>query len=287
MKITVATCRLFPDPSASNAVLIDAIRARGVEVDHAMWNGGDGRAFVDADLTLLRQTWDYVLDPGGYAAWAARIARRGARLSNAAHLAIWNNDKRTLTELREAGVRIPETVPVALDDPDDVLDAISTDRVVLKPSFGGGGHGVTSSNKADWRSALRAAADAHAGASWMAQAFLPEIAMGELSLTCLRGDVAFAVRRTPAAGEFRVNNRFAPTIARVEPPDGAVDAARRVFTWLDAEPLFWRLDGVLRGDDFIATELELTDPDLHLDVVPEAADRMAAAAIAVCEAPAD
>ena len=63
----------------------------------------------------------------------------------------------------------------------------------------------------------------------------------------------------------------------------ACGAAEKILTWL-GQPLCARVDGVMRGDSFICTEIELTDPDLFLDQSPEAAHQLAAAAIARVQA---
>ena len=109
---------------------------------------------------------------------------------------------------------------------------------------------------------------------------MPEIAEGEWSLTAVEGTITHAVRKRPAAGEFRVNGRFGPQIERVDPPAAMCDAAARIARFLGEEVLYLRLDGVFRGARFICTELELTDPDLHFEWCEAGAEALAAAAIA-------
>jgi glutathione synthase/RimK-type ligase-like ATP-grasp enzyme len=111
------------------------------------------------------------------------------------------------------------------------------------------------------------------------QEFLPEIAGGELSLVYFDGVFSHAVRKTPPAGEFRVNSRFGATRA-LERPSGRVQeegaAALRVLPQL---PLYARVGGVLRDGRLIVIEIEVLEPALFMDLDPPSAARFAAATL--------
>lgn len=261
--ITLASCLAYPDLSASNQRLADALHEVGAHVVVRPWNAQDQSAFESADLVLIRQTWDYMDDPGGFASWAAWLARTGVNVKNAPNLAVWNNDKRTLPELTRIGLSTPVTSWARDDDLERIAD-LPSDSIVLKPAFGGGGVGVEIANKSNYKDVLHALRLQHPGRAWLAQEYLPEIANGEWKLTCFGGHAEIAVHLVPKAGEFRVNNRFDPTIGVGPIPPSAARAAETVSAWLGSEAVVFRLDGVIRDDAFVCTELELTDPDLFL-----------------------
>lgn len=270
MIVAIAACTLFPDLSPSNACLRDALEAEGVEVRVLLWNRDPFDAFLACDRVLLRQTWDYLLDPGGFAAWAVRLEALGGRLENPATLAIWNNDKRSLLEIgtAESGIVTPQTTFVLDGNPPTLRDPLPSGRIVLKPVFGGGGHGVrmcTHETLAEGLADLRVEAP---GQPVMAQEFLPEIADGEWKMTCIDGEVALSILAVPRAGEFRINNKFQPSVTLAEAPADARRVAQDLMRQVGT-PLCGRVDGVMRGDQFICTELELTDPDLHLQLEPQ------------------
>ncbi|MEO1612351.1 MAG: hypothetical protein AAFU55_08375, partial [Pseudomonadota bacterium] len=83
------------------------------------------------------------------------------------------------------------------------------------------------------------------------------------------------------------NSRFAPTIEVAAAPAPAWEAAERILIWLlerfGQVPLAVRVDGVMRGDGFICTELKMTDPDMFLSLNPAAAESLAKAAIALAK----
>ncbi len=277
MTIVIATCRAYPELSTSNATLAGALVAAGSEVAARPWNGAPLAEFAAARAVLLRQTWDYTQDPGGYAAWAVRAETLGARLINRAGLAVWNNDKRHLIEMAAAGIATPETRDLSReDDPAAVVRALGG-RVVLKPAFGGSGRGVRLASPETVAETLAGIAAEMPGASVMAQEFCPEIAAGEWSLVFVAGMLSHAILSRPAEGEFRTNSAFGPDRRQAEAPPEAAAAGRAILDWLGETPLIARIDGVMRGPCFLCTELELTDPDIALHLAEGSAERLARA----------
>lgn len=282
MHIAIAACRTNPQLSASNQTLQSALEATGARVSVLNWNEHSASEFLSCDLTLLRQTWDYQNDPGGFAAWLIRLHANGGRIEARPDLAIWNNDKRTLLELKQAGVEIPATFRSVEDaiahQGDREGNRAPTEKLVLKPAFGGDGVGVEQTRFSDIEATQARIQQTLPGRPIMVQEFLPEIAEGEWKMTCIDGRVALAVHSKPRSGEFRINSRFGPTIDAAEPPDAARSAAEKIMAFVGA-PLCARVDGVMRGDMFICTELELCDPDLHLHYAPEVATQLAQATL--------
>lgn len=197
-------------------------------------------------------------------------------------VALWNRDPldafvmADLMELSDVA-RIPQTRVLPTGDVDPSL--LPADRVVLKPAFGGGGHGVHAATRDTLARTLLDVRREAPGQIIMAQEFLPEIAEGEWKMTCIEGRVALAVHAVPQEGEFRINNQFGPVVTEKTPPEDARRVAETVLGHL-GYPLVARVDGVMRAERFILTEIELTDPDLHLQYRPDVADRLADALIA-------
>lgn len=278
-RVVIAAGRRYPTPTTSNAALIEALQARGADTAVARWNVDPIDAFLDADAVLLRQTWDYQDDAAGFAAWISGLTLRGARVLNPAPVAIWNNDKRSLVELAGGGVVIPPTTGIENGEVAAAADKIGGTRFVVKPAYGGSGVGVRAAEREGLEAALAAAQAEAPGRPFMLQAYLPEIADGEWSLCFFGGAFSHAVLGRPAAGEFRVNSRYGAQRELLEPPAPALSAAQTMLDRLSSDLVYARIDGVMRGDQFICTELELTDPELHLDLAPGSADRFASAVL--------
>ena len=87
-----------------------------------------------------------------------------------------------------------------------------------------------------------------------------------------------AVLKRPARGDWRVQGEFGGT-AEIRPaPAGLIEGARRVLAAAGAkEATYARVDGYLDQGALVLMELELIEPQLFLDLEPEAADRFARA----------
>ncbi|MEL6476040.1 MAG: hypothetical protein AAFR17_01830 [Pseudomonadota bacterium] len=280
MHVAIATGRTHPELSPSNACYAGALTRLGAEVTVLAWNRDPVQRFLEADLVVLRQTWDYILDAAGFAAWLAGLTRRGARIANPAAVAIWNNDKRCLIELGAAGFETPATIDLAHIEAEAAAKHIGGNRFVLKPAYGGGGYGVRLAERGTVAAQLADAQKETPGTPFLLQAFLPEIAEGEWTLCFTAGEFSHACLKVPAAGEFRVNGRFGPTIRRATPSAEVLATATAIARHAGDDLLYARVDGVLREGRFVCTELELTDPDLHLETEDDSADRLARATFA-------
>ncbi|MEM6678935.1 MAG: hypothetical protein AAF675_13800 [Pseudomonadota bacterium] len=278
MKIAIAACAAYPQLSPSNACLRDSLAQQGADVVVLSWNRDPMAAFLAADVTILRQTWDYQADPGGFAAWAVRLEALGGCLEAPAALAVWNNDKRSLIELGAFGLPIPRTIALSGAPDEDPFSQLAGERIVLKPAFGGSGVGVQLTDRQNYETALEALRAEAPGRPVMAQEFLPEIADGEWKMTCIEGRVALTVRAVPRPNEFRINARYGPEIRLEDPPTVAITAAEAVLAKVGT-PLCARVDGIMRDGQFFCTEIEITDPDLHLHYAPTVADGLAEAII--------
>lgn len=286
MKVAVVTCAAYPGLSVSDALYGAALERLGATVETLSWNG-DPAAVPAADAVVLRSPWDYPRNLPAFLRWLDTCEAAGARLFNPPALVRWNADKRYLLDLRRVGVAMPplEVLPPDADAADlrGALARLGADRAVLKPLCGGSGFGVglaAPETLADDLARVRAEAP---GCRLLAQAFVPEIATaGEISAVFVGGRFAHAVRKRPAAGEFRVNTRFSPYPPEAIEPSACVrEAAERVLRALPVEvpPLYARVDGVEVGDAFVCLEAEVIDPALFFQVAPESAELLARATV--------
>ena len=137
MKVALATCTELPHLDGDESHLVDALKAKGIEHVIAPWDGPDA-PFVDADVAVIRSTWDYTQRVDEFVAWAARLElamkAKGRELLNPASVVRWNTHKRYLTELAKEGIAIVPTVIVQRCD----LKAVLSERgwsngAVVKP----------------------------------------------------------------------------------------------------------------------------------------------------------
>lgn len=289
LKVALATCAELPHLDADEAPLVQALQARSVEVSHPAWDAGDA-PFLDADLAVIRSTWDYTRKAPAFVQWAQRIdAASGGRLCNPARVVQWNHHKRYLLTLAEQGAPIVPTLYLPAGSRFDleraVHDAGWLHGVVGKPAVSAGSRDSIQVAAADlekaapWFHAMLASRDL------LVQPFVPGIAAGELSLIYLEeaGQLRFAhaVNKVPAQGDFRSQPEFSSTVSRVEPAPAFRHAADKILG-LVQEPLLYARVDLVAGTDGQPwlMELELIEPSLYLSWNPPSAERLADAIVA-------
>jgi glutathione synthase/RimK-type ligase-like ATP-grasp enzyme len=275
VRIAIATCESPPVPDADAELLLPELRDRGAEPELVAWSDpqADWAAY---DLVWVSSTWDYHERLEQFRAWL-RAVGSVTRMENPRELIDWNLDKGYLRELAEAGV---PTVPTIWTMPraDDLAAEVAAQgwsELVVKPTVDLGAFNLVRAKPEE-----AAAAVERIDAPAMVQPFLPSLAEeGELSLVYVRGELSHVVRKTPAAGDFRVQSQYGGTYTPAELVPGAEEIGRTTFDALSAHaaagdrpPLYARVD-LVRDEDggLCLIELELIEPALFLAEAGEAA----------------
>jgi glutathione synthase/RimK-type ligase-like ATP-grasp enzyme len=289
-RIALITYSGVPAITTDDRLLRDALVARGAEVEAKPW---DAKAdWSSYHRIVLRSCWNFHHLPVEFRGWVDNVkARHDGSLMNGPALVQWSVDKRYLMDLEARGVAIVPTVWVTMenrDAPPD-LDALIAEQgwtggVVVKPAISATAHETwrVAPNEGSAHQARFGALVAGRPSGVMVQPFLPEIAEGEWSLVFLGGEFSHAVRKVPAAGEFRVQHDFGGSIERGAPDPALIEDARAVLRAAAdatdtrvADILYARVDGVVRSGRLLLMELELIEPVLFFAQAPGAAARMA------------
>ena len=116
---------------------------------------------------------------------------------------------------------------------------------------------------------------------WVVQPLVESVRTeGETSVFVLDGEVVSQAQKVPAAGEIRVHEEYGGTTVAVPLSEEAADLARRTVEAAGAilgEPLdYARVDQMRLADGTLAvSELEVTEPGLYLEVLPDNAGAFA------------
>jgi glutathione synthase/RimK-type ligase-like ATP-grasp enzyme len=278
-RIAIASCTKYDRDKADDALLAEALEARGCEAESLAWDaeGADWGAF---DLCLVSSTWDYNRKYEEFLEWARRV-EAVTPLCNPARTIAWSSDKTYLRELGAGGVRIVPTVWVERGSEvrlDRILAEQGWEEAVVKPVVDLGAENLRRVRPGTALEALPAALRRHGG---MIQPFLPSLeTQGELSLVYIDGQLTHAVRKRAAPGDFRVQSIWGGTATREEPGQAEVELAQQALGQLDETPLYARVDTVIGPDGApCLIELELIEPNLYLVEHPPAAAALAEAAL--------
>jgi glutathione synthase/RimK-type ligase-like ATP-grasp enzyme len=273
--IVLVTGRQMRTPDPESHLLVAALRQRGIGADVQPW--GDGFEWAAARLVVVRTTWDYFDHRDKFIAWAARVAESAA-LVNPIEVLEWNSHKGYLLDLQRAGVPtivttvVPQGVSAAAQD--DVLLA-HTGEVVIKPAVSGGALGAlrvapgTTAAQAHLASLLE---NGDALVQPFAEAVLRK---GEVSLIYFAGAFSHAVRKLPAAGDYRVQAQYGGLVVPHEPTAAEREVGAAALAVTPRPTSYGRIDLVDVLGQPAVMELEVIEPELFLGQDAAAPDRFA------------
>jgi glutathione synthase/RimK-type ligase-like ATP-grasp enzyme len=283
-RIVLASCHALPEGDGDDDGVVEALRARGL---HARWLPWDHPATLDADLVILRATWDYIDRLDEFTVWTRQVSH----LLNGPDVVAWNTDKRYLVELERRGVPIVPTHYFGSGEDIVVPDG----EVVVKPVVGGGSVGAQRFTDPG-PAAVHAARLQAQGRAVLVQPYDPRVEYGETALVYLGGQQSHAFTKAailPPEGPpvFDVSGTYAlESLAPAEPDfevwdlgHTALRAAAAALGKEVAEFLYARVDVIGDRDDARVLEVELVEPSLgwrQLDAATRA-DRQRDFAVAV------
>ncbi|WP_033440763.1 ATP-grasp domain-containing protein [Saccharothrix sp. NRRL B-16314] len=259
MKVLFATCAALPAGDGDDDALVEALADVGVQASWAEWGTP-----VEADLVVLRSTWDYPERLPEFLAWCDSEPK----LANPAPVVRWNIDKTYLVELADAGVPV---VPTAVAKPG--FTAWPDGEFVVKPTVGAGSVG-----------ALRVPAGDHeAAAAHLATLDVPALVqpyqanvdeVGETAMVFLGGQYSHAFTKgamLTADAEFDESGLYvverlsgaAPSPAQRRVAEDVMDAAATLTGLRRNDFLYARVDLIPGADGSpLLLELELVEPSL-------------------------
>jgi glutathione synthase/RimK-type ligase-like ATP-grasp enzyme len=275
-RIAIATCAGYEDLKTDDRLLREALEARCAEARSVVWD--EGASWEDFDLCLVRSTWDYHDKHEQFLGWTRRVAD-ATTLHNPADLIAWNSEKTYLRELGTAGVPTVPTVWVERGSDADIEEILSREgwkEAVIKPVVDLGAKNLHRVRAGD-ASAQQALATVLARHDAMVQPFLPSLEdEGETSLIYIDGSFSHAVHKRPAKGDFRVQSIWGGTVEIATPERNQLEVAKQALAQLNDQPLYARVDLVEDLDGHPALiELELIEPNLYLNTIPSAVQRLA------------
>ena len=269
--IVLAGCQALPDGDGDDSGLVAALRTRGLQ---ARWLSWDDQETLDADLVILRATWDYIDRVDEFLAWTRRVRN----LLNAPRVVAWNTDKRYLADLAHAGV---PTLPSRFFAPGERV-RLPAGEVVVKPAVGAGSVGAQRFIDSD--AAREHAAELQAdGRTVLVQPYDSRVEDGETALVFVGGRQSHAFTKGPIlpppgkAPVFDDSGTYAEESLTPAEPDfelwdvghAALAAASERLGIDVGELLYARVDVIGGPSDPQLLELELVEPSLgwrQLDV---------------------
>ncbi len=269
-------------------------QALGWEIHPVSWRS-ENTDWSAYNLVLIRTPWDYQQDPTAFLATLERIVKSGTILQNPLKIVRWNMDKTYLRDLERVGVKIVPTLwgeagsemPIA-----SWFEALGTNTLIVKPTISANADHTYPIRQDNAEALLPTLREVFSTRAYMVQPFLQAVVSeGEYSVFYFNGKFSHAIIKTPASGDFRVQEEHGGDIREAKPSATPHYAALRESTDKVMQalktlgfgtPMYARVDVVRLSDDgkpegFALMELELIEPSLYLRTSEGAPERFAQA----------
>ena len=109
------------------------------------------------------------------------------------------------------------------------------------------------------------------------QPLMPQISDGEMSLVFIGKKYSHSVLKKPKDGDFISNIEYGGTETIIQPNPEIISQAENIVNLIPGPLLYARVDGIIVDGKFMLMELELIEPHLFFDLVPQAAPRFVGA----------
>jgi hypothetical protein len=267
MKIALLSIDDLTGFVADDELVVEPLREFGHVAEFVPWQK-TGVAWREYGGVIIRTTWDYQNHLAAFIEVLQEIESQ-TRLANPLEIVQWNADKKIyLQDLAKKGASIVPTIwndsKIESGQIEKWFEQLQSDELVIKPTVG-----------ANAQDALRLQRGAQDGGrlstlfdnrSCMIQPFMRGITEeGEFSLFYINGEYSHAILKTPAPGDFRVQEEHNGIIKSIEPSPGLLAAGKEVLKHISAALLYARVDFVrTEKEEFALMELELIEPSLYL-----------------------
>ncbi len=257
----------------------EPMKKQGWFVEEIPWTASNV-AWGDYQLVVIRSTWDYQSDFAHFLRVLEEIDQSGARLENSMEVVRWNIEKTYLRDLAERGVPIVPTRWIRGLDRESLralFTEMAVDRVVVKPVIGANADDTfcLKSDDPQFDTAIEVFHDREL----MVQPFIDSIrSPGEFSMFFFDGQYSHCVLKTPAKGDFRVQEEHGGAIRSFEADEEMKSVGKQVIEAVEFDLLYGRVDLVRTVNGLAVMELELIEPSLYFPYDSASPERFANAA---------
>lgn len=282
-KLGFITSSEDPNLIGDDHLVFAPLKDLGYSVSPVIWDKSDEN-LGPYDAFVFRSCWNYHVKFEEFLKWLEILKAQKKPVLNPLSISTWNLNKRYLLELRSKGAAVPQTEWFAKGSSFDAGDVKSkiglfrSDQVVIRPAISLSGHDTYLVSTAEKEKLKKVWQSMPVDRDILVQEYIPEIrTAGETSLIFFNGEFSHAIRKTPAANEFRIHSEYGGSRTPVVPGDKVIAAAKEILKLAGESLVFARVDVIERPQGAILIELEIIDPMLFLGFSEGAPKRFARA----------
>tara|TARA_R110000744_G_scaffold299518_16_gene408947 strand:- start:5056 stop:5991 length:936 start_codon:yes stop_codon:yes gene_type:complete len=278
-KCAILSMDSLADFEAYDCLIDEPMLASGWQTELVSWRCANVN-WSDYEAVIIRSPWDYQDDMESFLSVLSTIEQSNARLENSLNVVEWNINKSYLKSLAADSVTIVPTLWPETFDAKNIVGYFShfaTEQIVLKPRVSANADNTFWLTKENYQDKMADLSQAFASRELMVQPFMAAICQeGEFSLFYFNGKYSHTILKTPAQGDFRVQEEHGGGLLTVTPEPSLLLAANntmQAISKLHGELLYARIDFVRHQDTFALMEAELIEPSLYFNMDEAAPQR--------------
>jgi glutathione synthase/RimK-type ligase-like ATP-grasp enzyme len=271
-KLGIITCTKFPDLYEYDKDIKQLLSDEGFETEIVIWDNPELR-IEDYDIMLMRSAWDYYYKPYQFKDFLERVKSSGIKCFNPAEVMLENMHKFYLKKIKEWGFDIIPTMFFKKDEDiniNEVLSFMDGKSFIVKPAISAASF-MTKLFDKETEELHQHIKEITIDRDILFQKFIPEIQeLGEYSNIFFSNGYKYSVQKMPVSGDYRVQNTYGGVYKQIEVPEIVKQTAQRLADKYLSQCLYVRVDGVLHNNKFLIMEVEMIEPDLYMNIIPEA-----------------
>lgn len=265
-----------------DGLAVAALQKQGLHVTRKAWDDPDFDWQHTRSL-LFRTTWDYFDRYAEFSPWLRKVASQTV-LFNSAALIDWNIDKHYLQWIAEKGINVVNTHYIEKGDARSLAQCLAEsgwNDAILKPVISGSARHTYRIQPENTPELECIFAELIQQEAMLLQPFQHTIlSEGEISLMVIDGQFSHAIRKTPQAGDFRVQDDHGGSVHPHTATIVEQQFAEQAVAAVPFDVLYARVDIIRDNTGKLAImELEMIEPELFFRYKPEAADKLASGLI--------
>ena len=253
--------------------IINMLSEKDIKAEAIIWDVPH-KTWESFDMLLMRTAWGYHLKHEEFRKMLEYFAENNLKVWNPTSIMLENMHKFYLRTLMEAGF---EVIPSLFLEPNDlnniakIAEYTDWEQFVIKPAISAAAFDTYVISDINQFKNSEGILDLFKGRQFLLQKYLTEIETeGEWSIIFFCNGFCYSILKVPKKGDYRVQDDFGGMYYRLQAPEFVFESAKKIADFYIDRCLYIRVDGVVSDNKFYVMEVEMIEPHLFMDLVPEA-----------------
>ena len=273
-RIAILTSLNMPNLMPYDNEVIRLLNASGdIHAEPIIWETQADR-LKEFDAAIFRTTWGYHEKAEQFSDFLNYLEEIRIPTFNPMHIIKANFHKFYLKELAESGIEIIPTEFVTSGSEmtlKEIITKTGWEKFIIKPAVSAGSYRTHLFSSEQIDEAAGVYDSMHTTDDLMIQKYLPEVeTLGEFSTIFFSNGCCFTVNKIPQLGDYRVQSNYGGKYNVIEPNDIIRRTSEKIASRFITDCLYVRVDGLFSEGRFLLMEAEMLEPDLYLNIYPEA-----------------